>query len=486
MKKRRDFSRSAQLVTTAFWLSLVLGVPGGISLQAQSTCPNPPQYGLLRQDEDYSYLRDPACKRDRWDSLKYLRLGSSGVSFLTIGGEVREWYEGFHNALWGMGPQDGNGYLLQRLSAYSDFHVGRRIRIFAQLTSNLEAGRNGGPRPVIDESKLWFEQAFADITLAKGAEGKAKSLVVRLGRQQFHFGSGRLVDNREGPNVRQAFDGIALIWQKASWDVRAFATKPVLNGTGFFDAPRASGVTFWGIYAVRPLSKTKGENIDLYYLGLDRKLALYDKGVGHESRHTIGARFWGERGAWDYNTEVGLQLGAFGDGKLRAWGIVHDMGYTFRSARLQPRVGVTAAVTSGDNGNPESSLGTFNPLFPTGHYFGQGVINLNGPSNLIQLDPQIGLQFTESVRVVADNNIFWRTNLGDGIYDLATNLLVSGKGNVERYVGTQPSVGVYWQIDRHLSLSAAYGHFVAGAFLVNASPPRQSVDYAAAWVTHKF
>jgi hypothetical protein len=143
-------------------------------------------------------------------------------------------------------------------------------------------------------------------------------------------------------------------------------------------------------------------------------------------------------------------------------------------------------VTSGDERNPTAPLGTFNPLFPTGYYFGQGTINLNGPSNLIQLDPKIGLQVHKSVKVVADTNIFWRTSRRDGIYDLATNLLVSGNGNLERYVGSQPSAGVYWQINRSLSLSAAYGHFVAGSFLVKASPPRRSVDYAAAWATHKF
>jgi hypothetical protein len=486
MKKRRDYSRSVRIVATAFWLFLVLEGPGGISLQAQATCPNPPEYQLLRQDEDYSYLRDPACRQDRWDYLKYLRLGSSGDSFLTIGGESREWYEGFRNALWGVGPQDGNGYLLQRLSAYGDFHVSPRVRFFAQLTSDIEAGRHGGPRPVIDETKLWFEQAFADITLAKGADGKENSMVMRLGRQEFHFGSGRLVDIREGPNVHQAFDGIALILKKASWDVRAFATKPLLNGTGFFDAPPEPGATFWGVYAVRPLPRIKGANIDLFYLGLDRKQSVFDKGVGRELRHTVGTRFWGARGLWDYNTEASVQLGAFGDGSIRAWGIVHDTGYTFRSARFQPRVGVTAAATSGDNGNPRGPLGTFNPLFPTGFYFGQGVINLNGPSNLIQVDPQIGLQLTKSVRVVADNNIFWRTSLRDGVYDLSTNLLVSGIGNFKRYVGSQPSAGVYWQINRHLLLSAAYNHFFTGPFLANASPRRRSVDYAAAWVTYKF
>src|SRR5215510_15244288 len=201
MKKRRDYSRSAQLVKTAFLHSLVLVGLGGIRLQAQSTCPNPPEYKLLRQDEDYSYLRNDACKQDRWDSLKYMRLGSSGDSFLTIGGEAREWYEGFRNALWGVGPQDDNGYLLQRLSAYGDLHVSPRIRFFAQLTSTIEAGRNGGPRPVIYKSKLWFEQVFAAITLSKAAEGKENCLVLGLGGQELEFGSGRFVDIREGPNV---------------------------------------------------------------------------------------------------------------------------------------------------------------------------------------------------------------------------------------------------------------------------------------------
>ena len=67
---------------------------------------------------------------------------------------------------------------------------------------------------------------------------------------------------------------------KARRGTRAFGTKPVLTGTGFFDAPADSGVTFWGIYAVSPLPRIKGASIDIYYLGLDRDLALYDKAPG--------------------------------------------------------------------------------------------------------------------------------------------------------------------------------------------------------------
>jgi hypothetical protein len=276
--------------------------------------------------------------------------------------------------------------------------------------------------------------------------------------------------------------------------VRAFATKPVLNGTGFFDAPPDSNITFWGIYAVRPLPGIKGANIDLYYLGLDRRNALYDKGLGRELRHTIGARFWGKRGSWDYNSEAMIQAGSFSGADrnvgrgvgLLAWANAHDTGYTFRSARFRPRIGTTFSVTSGDDGDPRSRLGTFNPLFPTGLYFGQGSINLNGPSNLIWIGPQLRLQITKSVQVIVDDDTFWRTRLRDGIYGLATNLLVSGKDNRERSVGSQPSAGVYWQYNRHLLLAAAYDHFFAGQFLHNANPRRHSVDYVAVWAQYKF
>jgi hypothetical protein len=141
---------------------------------------------------------------------------------------------------------------------------------------------------------------------------------------------------------------------------------------------------------------------------------------------------------------------------------------------------------SGDKGDPRSPLGTFSPLFPTGRYYGQGVINLNGPSNLIWLGPQLNLQLTKSVEVIVSDDSFWRTRLRDGVYDLATNLLVSGKDNRERYVGSQPSVGVNWQYNRHLLLAAAYDHFLAGPFLHEAIPSRHSVDYAAVWAQYKF
>src|SRR5258708_12795121 len=155
------------------------------SLFAQSVCPNiPPPYGLLRQDEDYRYLSNPACGQDYWDRLKYVPLGSNEDRFVTFGGEIREWYEGFRNGSWGFGPQDDNGYLLQRLSTYLDIHPAPRIRFFVQLTSDIEAGRTGGPRPVTAESKLFFEAGLSAITHAKQSK---QSVTLHLVHQAIPF-----------------------------------------------------------------------------------------------------------------------------------------------------------------------------------------------------------------------------------------------------------------------------------------------------------
>src|SRR5215467_8962715 len=143
----------------AFWMFILGMFP--ISAWAGTSCPAPPSYALLRQDEDYSYLQDPTCRRDFLDPIKFISLGSQKDQYLTLGGEVRQWYELFRNANWGVGPQDRDGYLLQRVSTYADWHLGDGVRVFGQIASATELGRNGGPRPV-DEDRLWVEEAFAE------------------------------------------------------------------------------------------------------------------------------------------------------------------------------------------------------------------------------------------------------------------------------------------------------------------------------------
>src|SRR3984893_4759597 len=96
------------------------------------------------------------------------------------------------------------------------------------------------------------------------------------------YGSGRLIDVREGPNVRLSFDGFKVKTGIGPWQSDGFAMRPELCNPGCFDNAHNHAVEFWGVYGVRPLKKNL--TLDTYYLGLDRKSATFNRGTGQEVR----------------------------------------------------------------------------------------------------------------------------------------------------------------------------------------------------------
>jgi hypothetical protein len=469
-----------------FVISLTLvSIPSDRVLLAQTTtvvsrsqlCPTP-TYKYLRADEDYSYLRDRACRTDPFDGIKYIPLRSDPEWFVSLGGEVRENVEYFSNPRWGQQPQ-GSAYALQRFMFHSDVHLGERWRIFTQLKSGLENNREGGAR-VIDEDKLDINQAFLDATLL--STGK-NAVTLRLGRQELAFGSRRYVSAREGPNVRQTFDGVRLIVSSHAWAVSLLATKPVQTKPGFFDDAPKSGQTFWGAYASRSLAEKSGLNVDLYYLGLDSKQARFEQGVGREQRHTAGTRFWGKRDSFDEDLELTYQWGHFDDGGIQAWAVESETGYSFGSTIGKPRLALKADIASGDRNPHDNCLQTFNPLFPRGLY--QQLVDLNGHVNFIDLDPTVVLHPTSSLSVIADWDFFWRESVQDGVYGVGGNLIRAGDGSRARYIGSQPSLVAEWRIQRHITAVLIYSHFATGEFLKQTGPAR-TVNYGSIWFDFKF
>lgn len=444
---------------------------------------SPPPYKLLRAEEDYRYLRDPSQRTDIWDPVKYVPLGLSEDCYFSVGGEVRERFELYHNPVFGQAPQDSHGnnaYFLQRYMFHGDLHLGPSFRIFAQFKSGLEDGRSGGPRP-FDEDRFDLNQAFLDWIWPLGDKD---AVTLRLGRQDLAYGSGRLIDPREGPNVRLSFDGVRALTVMEDWKVDAFLTKPVETNPGVLDDRPDPKQTLWGVYAVHPFALLPNGNIDLYYLGSVRDLARFDEGVAKERRHTIGTRWWGVAQPWDYNWEFVYQFGSFGNGIIQAWTVASDTGYTFQSAALTPRLGLRADIASGDRNALTPNLQTFNPLYPSGNYFNQAD-DLIGPANFIDLHPTLGLHLSKSLIFETDCDFFWRERAQDGIYGLGVNLIRSAHGSGARFVTSELSALLQWSPTRHLSVTAAYTHAFAGSFLQQTGPGRD-VDFLATWVTYKF
>ena len=179
-----------------------------------------------------------------------------------------------------------------------DARLAQRVRLYGELKSGIEVGRAGGPRGS-DEDRLDLHQAFVDVSFGP--------VTARVGRQELVFGTQRLISVRDGPNVRQAFDGGTVVLQRGRWRADGFATRYVSTETGVFDDSPDTGRLLWGVYAVRSLAQDQRKGVDLYYLGYLRKAATFDQGQGREVRHSWGARFWQTSGAVDYNFEAILQ-----------------------------------------------------------------------------------------------------------------------------------------------------------------------------------
>jgi hypothetical protein len=436
---------------------------------------------LLREDEDWSFLADPALRQDFWDPIKYIPLrGSDNDWFMTISGEAREMWEQIGNDNWGQSPY-WNAYLDERYMLGFDIHYGEHVRSFVELKSGLNSFRYGGPRP-IDEKKLDFQAAFLQFGSAEGQN----SIQLRVGRQQLEYGSGRLIDIREGPNVRLSFDGAMVKSKIQQWSVDAFAMRPDLDKPGFFDNAPNHQIGFWGVYATRSLPKKTG--LDLYYLGLERKEAAFQRGTAQEVRHSLGGRFSRpiatERPAWDFDYEALWQFGSFGPDNIRAWTAASETGYRFTTVPLKPRFSAKADISSGDHPN-SSTLGTFNPLFPKGDYFGVIATTGPGPINFIDVHPRVETTFPRGVTASFDWIFQWRESLEDGVYAVPGFLIRAADGSRARYVGNRPGTQIRWQATRHLWFQGDYGIFFAGPFLKETQPGR-NLNYWALWAGYKF
>ncbi len=473
-------SRQGRQLAAAAFAAMTIAVDAAAGLAQQragepaSTKPSavaapPTPFRFPRYNEDWSFLKDPAASHSFLDPIKYIPLGGADDVYLTLGGEARLVYEFFDNNAFGAGPQDDDGFLLQRYMLFADLHVTEAFRAFVEGKSNLIDDRVGGPRPP-DEDQLDLHQAFVDIS---GKLSDDLRLTLRPGRQELLYGSARLIANRNGPNTRQSFDAVKAMAQAGPWSVDGFFARPVETDTGVFDDQMEDDRSLWAAYATtRQLGGWPG-GLDVYYIGYHNDFAVFDSGAGEETRHTFGTRYFGKRGSLDWNWELIGQAGDFAGRDIRAWSIGTDTGYTWEHAALSPRVALKANLISGDTDPDDDTLGTFNAMFPRGGYFGE--IGVIGPANLINLHPSLDLNLRRDLMLTLDCLFFWRYSEDDGIYNapgalIRPNRTPGGGASSERYVGTQPSVILTYRPTDQLLFIGTYTLFLPGGYIDDTGP----------------
>jgi hypothetical protein len=423
-------------------------------------CPSaPPTYQFLRYLDDFQSLRDPACRTNPWDDMKYIAFGENGDRGLTLGADARFQLINARNLSFGNEGGDNHNVFLQRYHAHASLRWGNAFRLFAELKSDHEHGREPGPLPA-DVDLLDIHQAFIDLG------GEPSPALLRVGRQELLYGSGRRIFPRNGPNVRGNFDAVRLLTRPGDWRADAFVFHPVAVDPGRFDDDTIDTQTFWGVYATGPQQAIAPALLDLYYIGANREGARFQQGVAYEHRQTVGARLYGRVDAWDHDHEMSLQWGRFGAGSIRAWAVASETGYSWADVPRRPRVSIRADVGSGDRDAADPDLQTFNSLFPRGGAVDEG-FNVSA-ANTTHLRAAVSFGAWPAVRATIAVNAGWRTSRRDGVYGPGGGLILSG-ASTARHVGNSIDVFVVWAINRHATLDFGVGYFAGGRFAKEAA-----------------
>lgn len=424
----------------------------------------------LRYEEDWSLLADHDCKKEAIDDLKYISLGQKNW-YLSMGAEIRYRYENYDNPGFGTDPESPHGYVLQRYLVHADWHFGRQFRLFSQFQSGLEEGRKGGPR-LTDKDIADLHQAFFDISDA------SQNVRLRVGRQEIEFGTGHLIGESEGLNIRRAFDGFRFTFRHGRWTWNSTLTHPTLLRRDAYAIPDHKQ-TEWGAGFTRTREHGGWSG---YYIGLNRKVGSFNGKAGQEIRDTLGSRIWNQGSVFDYNTDFIFQTGSFGGGYILAGAISSNDGITVRKLRFRPRLGIRFDYASGDSNRTRKNVNTFNPLFPNPMY--SSLSALLGPSNLTDVGPMVRLTLNSKTAITPELPFYWRSSIHDGVYGFAGNMIRPGNLSTARFVGYQPGVVVERTFSPHFSSTAGYFHFFTGDFLKQ-TPPGKNVGYFYATLTFR-
>jgi len=406
------------------------------------------KFSVLRQDDDLTKF-DSIENKNRYQELKRINLFQNTV--LSLGGSWRFQAESFVNDAFDRTVRQDNFWSLNRFLAHAHLKTGDNFELFAELGSSLATGKNSiSP---VDKDRLYVNQLFARYKLNS-------NLDIAAGRRNMRFGSGRLADMREGPNVRRSFDFVGVNYQTKNFNAETFFSVPVQPQPEVFDNIFLKfGETFSGVYTTTKLSGTG--NVDLYMLYQKDNGAIYNSGLDNERRASVGVRHFGKYKKLTYDNEMVYQFGKFGDQSISAWTLSFNIERETNLFGKNVNLGLKTEAISGDKDAADKKMNTFDALYPRGAYFGR--VARFGPANLIDFHPFINTSFNKW-QVTFDYVAFWRYSLQDGVYGAAMTLDYPNL-NDKRFIAHQIGTILGYQPNNFVSFELESNVIFPGNFL---------------------
>lgn len=342
--------------------------------------------------------------------------------------------------------------------------AGQGVKGFIQIQDS----RNWGSEAAVtsNEKNLDLHQGYADVL-----DLFAEPLDLRVGRQELQYGDGRLVSPLDWSNVGRAWDGARLRWRGSNYTVDLFET--VVKEV---NVAKRNG-NFWGLYAT--CKAVPKHEFDAYIFGRDQRdgtLVNEQGSQGNRSDRTVGARFKGAPGGFDYTGEADWQFGRTAGQRVRAWAMAATGGYTFDLA-YKPRLGAEYDFASGDSNPSDNKVSTFDPLYPFAHAY-QGYQDIFAWKNGHDFKGSVSLDPKDDWRVQADFHHFRLHHSFDAWYDATGAPIIarSATGAPGKDIGNELDLHVKGKFREVITLWFGWSRFFAGSY-VKATTTRGDRDW---------
>lgn len=423
--------------------------------------PKPPvnPYRLLNYDNDFRYVdAEPDQSVDFFDAIKRIHLGDDWL--LSIGGDERARYQDEHNGYLRITGLD-NDYTLFRSRVYGDLWYQDQARVFVQFYDAEITGEDLPPQK-IDVNKADFLDLFTDVTVANI---DCTPVYVRVGRQELLYGSQRLISNLDWANTERTFQGVKTFWHSDHWDLDAFWVQLVVVNPTHFDSPndKQNFAGAWSTYKPR-----KGVTWDAYYLYLDNAspIATGIGGVvGGNVVQTIGSRYAGDCNHYLWDCEGMYQFGDNANQNISAASITTGVGYQLAGLPANPQIWMYYDYATGSQHPGTGDYGTFNQLFPFGHYY-FGYLDLVGRQNIEDVNWQLVCYPSDWITSGIQFHIFNLASSRDALYNAAGSAIAQDAAGTDgHHVGDEVDLWERFQVDKHQDVLVGYSHLQSGEFL---------------------
>jgi hypothetical protein len=428
------------------------------SIRVSADTPDRPAIAFNRWSEDWSVLADPDVPREPLDDLKYIPLSDSDAhTYLSLGANIRERFES-NDTNFGTGGNRQNEYVLSRVETHADLRVAGQIQVFFQLQSDIAPGKDR--LSPVDQDRLGIEQGFVAVSEPCG-DG---AVLVRVGRLEIGFDLQRFLSARDGPNVRQSYDGVSVAYTRGPWRVNALYTHPVENrDSSLFDDYSSPHLSLGLVRIERQVSSSS--SLSAYVGQFRQDNVRFPSASGNERRDLVEVRYTGVSGRVDWDAEAMSQNGSIGAQAIHAWATGAVIGRTFSSNSFRPRISLQFDAASGDRSPSDHQLNTFNPLFPSGYYF--TTAGYTTYANVVHLKTDVSVSPLTNLKLGSGIGVEWRETIADAIYTLPDVPVPNTTGRGGRYVGTYGQFRADCALTPHIALALEAVHFLAGATVVS-------------------